>query len=400
MNQNLRILFLNGFVSNPDNFAAGIFITRRLRELTNKGVNFRCISPIRKYFWPLRTAKTILKREIIDYPDHFSFDGVRVDYVPMEINSADYFQFNTFRPSLLVEKMSSALLKAIEGEQYDLVHAHCAYPYGAAAAKIGQDLGIPSVVTAHGSEIHSVPFQKKILRAPTVNALKKPQKTIFVSNALREKAMQLGFDGYNSVVIPNGVDTDVFKPMKKEEIRKELGIVHKCVGFVGNLIPIKRVDRLSQIFFEINQLVPGTVFLVVGEGYLRKQFTAECLRFGLDARFTGRIAPDKVPYFMNAMDVMLLPSRGEGWPCVALEAQACGVPVVGSSNGGIPEAIGHGGIVVPETKDFEVLFAKAAVTVLNSNMDTTELVERAKQHSWSEIVQREISVYQEVLSER
>ena len=100
---------------------------------------------------------------------------------------------------------------------------------------------------------------------------------------------------------------------------------------------------------------------------------------------------------MNAMDVMILPSRNEGWPCVVLEAQACGVPVVGSSNGGIPEAIGDGGIVIEEGEDFEKRFADAVVELLKNPIDSGYLRERALGFSWENIVKQELTVYEEVL---
>ena len=97
------------------------------------------------------------------------------------------------------------------------------------------------------------------------------------------------------------------------------------------------------------------------------------------------------------MDVMILPSKNEGWPCVVLEAQACGVPVVGSSNGGIPEAIGDGGIVVEEGEDFEKRFAEAVVELLKNPIERDYLRERALGFSWKNIVKQEVTVYEEVL---
>ncbi len=293
--------------------------------------------------------------------------------------------------------MSSNILDEIDGERFDLVHGHWTFPHGAVAIRLGKTLGIPAIVTAHGSDIHSIPYRSKKFLFLTRRVLEEANQVIFVSSSLKEKATQLGFSGRRSVVIPNGIDTKLFRPMDKRQIKRELGIERKCVGFVGNLIPIKRADQLPSIFNKIHQMNSCTQFIVVGDGVLREKMEKECKLFGLNVRFTGRVNPERVPYFMNAMDVMLIPSRNEGWPCVVLEAQACGVPVVGSSNGGIPEAIGNGGVIVPEGECFEELFAKATKNILNNNMDKLELVNRAIQFSWSDIIKQEISVYQDLL---
>ena len=108
---------------------------------------------------------------------------------------------------------------------------------------------------------------------------------------------------------------------------------------------------------------------MVGDGELRKSIENECKKRKLKVKFVGSVSHEEVPYYMNAMDVMILPSRNEGWPCVVLEAQGCGVAIVGSSNGGIPEAIGDGGIVVEEGEDFEKRFAESVVKLLENPID-------------------------------
>jgi glycosyltransferase involved in cell wall biosynthesis len=163
------------------------------------------------------------------------------------------------------------------------------------------------------------------------------------------------------------------------------------VGFVGNLIPIKRADKLPEIFRKIAKELPNTRFLIVGDGALRDKILKELE--GLDVVFAGRVPQVKVAKYMNAMDVMVLPSRNEGWPCVVLEAQACGTCVVGSSSGGIPEAIGFEEYVVKEGENFEERFARKVVDVLKKGYDRNRLIERAKGFTWEEIVKREIKIY-------
>jgi len=115
-------------------------------------------------------------------------------------------------------------------------------------------------------------------------------------------------------------------------------------------------------------------------------------------KFVGSVSHEDVPYYMNAMDVMILPSRNEGFGAVVIEAQGCGVAVVGSSNGGIPEAIGDGGVVVEDGEDFEKRFAQSVVKLLEDPIDESYLRKRALGFSWENIVEKEIKVYNEALN--
>ena len=183
-------------------------------------------------------------------------------------------------------------------------------------------------------------------------------------------------------------------------MRRQLGIYtegYKYVGFVGGLIEIKRADKLIEIFELIRKRVPKVKFIVVGDGHLRRKMEKQAKRKGLDVLFTGRLDQSEVAKYMNAMDVMILPSRSEGWPCVVLEAQACGTCVIGSSNGGIPEAIGFEEFVVQEGENFEERSAEKVVWVLENGYEPNRFIERAKDYTWQSIVRREIKVYNAVM---
>lgn len=135
----------------------------------------------------------------------------------------------------------------------------------------------------------------------------------------------------------------------------------------------------------------------MGDGPLRKKVELDTA--GLNVVFTGRLPQEEVAKWMNAMDIMVLPSRNEGFGAVAVEAQACGTIVVGSSNGGIPEAVGFEQCIVQEGYDFEKRFADKVVELLKTNQDAlkNQIMLRAKQFTWESIVSRELEVYKEVL---
>ena len=281
-------------------------------------------------------------------------------------------------------------------ENFTLIHSHWLFPHGHLAYLLSKEFGIPYIVHCHGSDINVIP-QKYPKTLPLIlDALENATFACFVSQKLVQKAKEMGYSGNNVVVIPNGVNTCTFHPFVRTDTQKVLPESFqkgKVVGFVGNLNKTKRADRFPCLFEEIEKNSHPVSFLLVGDGKYRKSLENR-FRRKKNIFFTGSVSSEEVPFWISAMDVLILPSRSEGFGCVALEAQACGIPVVGSSVGGIPEAIGTGGIVVDEGAFFEREFSKRVAQVLVQNQFLPEeLRKRAQEFEWGRIVAREIDLY-------
>ncbi len=224
-----------------------------------------------------------------------------------------------------------------------------------------------------------------------------------------DTARELGYTGDNCTASRNGVNTKNFYIISDEEknsIRERYNIKGKNIGFVGAVNKIKRADKFAEIFESIKHLDPSNeyTFTVVGDGPLKSQVEKECNEKGLKAVFTGNQDVDMVRNLMNTMDVMILPSRREGFGCVITEANACGVPVVGrcgvpvvgSDAGGISEAIGIKENIVADGDEFEKRIAKRVVEVANSENDKESLSKYTLENfSWDKIAEDEASFYGE-----
>jgi len=395
----VRVLFITNLFPYPENEMSGIFITNRLKALTTFGTAFEAYGIISKDTFGMKILKDILRRKGKTTRGLYcDIGGIRYNYAYFNrslldiffdkvLNKRNYFKY--------ADELANKIYKKAEKERFDIIHAHGMYtpPAGLVAKLLSERLRIPYVVTCHGSDINLVMLYVKELYN---EVLEKANKVIFVSNALLNKAKLCGYSGNNAVVIPNGIEPKIFKPLDKEKIKKELNLSKKVVGFVGGLKRVKRTDKFPEIFENISS-VYDVDFLIVGDGELKEELENECKKRNLRVIFIGQVSQDRVAYYMNAMDVMILPSRNEGFGVVVIEAQACGVPVAGSSNGGIPEAIGDGGIVVEEGEDFERRFAEAVVALLENPVNADYLRRRALEYSWESIVEKEVNVYKEVL---
>lgn len=154
-------------------------------------------------------------------------------------------------------------------------------------------------------------------------------------------------------VIPYGVYPDVFFKREVESLRQKLGVANTfVVGYVGRVLSIKGIADLIQAF----ALLPASCsLLMVGEGDFRGkgEELAHSLGVGSRIRWLPQVASLDVPDIMNAIDVLVLPSRTmsnwkEQFGRVLIEAMACETPTIGSSSGEIPTVIGDGGFVFPE----------------------------------------------------
>ena len=347
-----------------------------------------------------RAIKKITGKKTYDKTsDEFTFDGVNYKKVYLSIDMK----------SKNIEKQEDDRARFAEFfsvckediENCDIVSCHWGYPHGRMAYWINKDFGKPYIVTYHGSDVHTMPFNNSDIKKKVLQIMENSVQNIFVSKKLMDTARELGYSGENCTASRNGVNTEKFYQISEEEkneVRNKYNIIGKNIGFVGAINEVKRSDKFAEIFEAIKNLDSNNeyTFTVVGDGPLKSQVEKECNEKGLKAVFTGNQDVDMVRNLMNTMDVMILPSRREGFGCVITEANACGVPVVGSDAGGISEAIGIKENIVADGDEFEKRIAKRVVEVANSENDKEYLSKYTLENfSWDKIAEDEASFYGE-----
>ncbi len=165
---------------------------------------------------------------------------------------------------------------------------------------------------------------------------------------------QRGFHKSVSVVPQVGVDLQHHAQAVPDRKWQQLRATGPVIGYVGRLVEEKGGADLLNAFAQTNGAMAPHL-LLVGGGASREELTTQAARLGVSERihFVGNVAYRHVPTYLKCMDVMVLPSRTtakwkEQFGHVLVEAMACGVPLIGSDSGAIPETIGDAGLVYPE----------------------------------------------------
>jgi len=327
-------------------------------------------------------------------------------YISLGLTSGllDQVLYHLF-PRYQLKKRAYHLGLQMDIQKNTILHVHWAYPHGYYGVQIAKKFGVPCVITAHGSDIHTFPKHNRYTQKLTVDAIEQADMAIFVSHSLLNDAKELGYSGNNSVIIPNGLDLSYFKPMTRDLAQKKTGWTQTrkfVVGFVGNFRSVKGVDRIPNIFKNIQKKVSNVEFIMVGNGELEPILRDECKQANLQVTFVGRVRYDMVANWMNLFDVMILPSRNESWGCVVVEAYSCGIPVVASEVGGIPEVMCGAGHLVPDGEYFDERFSEIVCSVLleNNNIDKERLREIASEYTWERCVSNEREIYKICLNKK
>ncbi len=217
---------------------------------------------------------------------------------------------------------------------------------------------------------------------------KSTTRLVAVSNEVRDDLTRLGIAPREQIeTIPLGFDLAPFGGSPRESaerrraVRAELGIAPDApvVTLVARLVPIKRVDRFLRVAARLADL-EDVRFLVVGDGELQSELQASDLARSLAPRLVWTGIRRDMPSIMSASDVVALSSDNEGTPVSLIEAQAAGVPVVGTNVGGVPGAVwdGHSGILVPP--EDEAAFAGALRQLLLDRDLAARLGAAGRQH--------------------
>ena len=202
-----------------------------------------------------------------------------------------------------------------------------------------------------------------------------------------------GFPGAASL-IPLGVDTERFSPLPDGPAGED-----PVVGYVGRLESHKGVDVLLEALVDVD----GAILRVAGAGPEESRLRALATALGLDERvqLVGSVTQEQLPAFYRGLDVLVVPSRPTpGWleqfGRVVVEAMACGVPVVASDTGALPDVVGQAGLLVPP--DDPQALAACLRTLLTDEPARRELAQRglaqARHASWSEVARAYLSLYE------
>lgn len=336
-----------------------------------------------------------------DQPFRLSHFHERVFFHEVEMEDYPLFEHPPYSLALAVALHDVALK-----HELDLVHVHYAIPHATSAWVAGEMLAqereLKIVTTLHGTDITLVGLHPSF-HAITRFSILRSQGLTAVSDFLKQETVRdFSVPADRIEVIPNFIDTEVYRPGLEPCHRAALAPEgHKIVMHVSNFRPVKRVEDVVRTFSRLRESVPARLVLV-GDGPDRPRALklADELGVGDDVLFLGKHT--SVHELLSCADLFLLPSENESFGLAALEALACGAPVVGADAGGLPEVVDDGvsGNLF-EVGDVESMGDAAARILLDSDVHKaySEAGRRLAEERFSadRVVPRYEEYYQRVL---
>ncbi len=280
----------------------------------------------------------------ISYASPFRLPGFAERVTFHEVVPAQYplFEHSPYALALAVKQHEVALR-----EDLDLMHVHYAIPHATAAWLAKQMMrhqrDLKVVTTLHGTDITLV-GQDPSYFTITKFSIEQSDSVTAVSSYLRDETYRaFGCTDCVVEVIPNFISTrDYYPATDVGTCRRALAPAnHAVLVHVSNFRPVKRVLDVVRTFEGVQRAVPATL-VFVGDGPDRDAAQQEVDRLNLrrHVRFLGKV--DNVADVLRGADLFLLPSQSESFGLAALEAMACGVPVITTRTGGLPEVVTDG----------------------------------------------------------
>ena len=299
--------------------------------------------------------------------------------------------------------------------QYDLIHSH--YWLSGQVGRWAQGRwDVPHMVMFHtlGAVKNTTGVGKKepLLRIKTERQLAEHCHRVIGATA-REKTELTQFYGAEPEkisVVPCGVNMDLFRPADQVIARKHLGLgdKEKIVLYVGRFAALKGIDRLLKAMTHLSDLPDLKLVIIGGDGDTSPEFMEFqrlSSKIGLNDRivFAGRLEQNALPQYYSAADLLAVPSYHESFGLVALEALACGTPVVATKVGAMDSVICEGktGCVVVDSRPSALAEAiRDFVSKPRHEMESVDAIRNSiRQFNWSNVAKAMIEEYESLLDE-
>ncbi len=368
-----------GIVCYPVKGGSGVVASELGLALSSAGVEVHFFS----YALPFR---------LTGFDSKFIFHGVEVSNYPL-------FKYPPYTLSL-----ATRLAEESKRVGLDIIHVHYAIPHaisGYIAKQIIGPGGPKLITTLHGTDITLV-GQDPSFRAVTKFSME-------VSDALTTVSKYIYDCTYESFgikkpikIIPNFVDITRFKPDQEGCDRSELASPdEKIIVHMSNYRPVKNADDVIRIFRIVNKRMPSKLILV-GDGPEAPNVLSLAERMGLKEKTIFLGGQDMVESVLCKADLFLLPSASEAFGLAALEALACGVPVVGSIVGGLPELVTDGEVGYLEPIGDVEAMARRSIEILSDDDLRRSMSENARRltiekFNTRDIVKEYYRFYEEVM---
>ena len=340
----------------------------------------------------------------ITYDSPFRLRGYaeRVFFHQVETRMGRYPLFDHFPYTLA---LASKQHEVVLSERLEVLHVHYAIPHATTAYLAREMLNgewpLKVITTLHGTDITLV-GQESSFYGITKFSIEQSNAVTAVSTYLRDETYRaFGCVSCDVRVIPNFVNLQEYRPTEPASRPQIAPAGHKVISHVSNFREVKRVKDVVRVFARIQRAMPATL-IMIGDGPERMDAENEARELGVsaDVRFLGRL--DSVASLLQGSDLFILPSQTESFGLAALEAMACGAPVVASRAGGLPEVIDDGVNGILEPVGSVEAMGRRAVELLrdpdrHAAMRAAALA-KAEQFSSDRIVPMYEAFYREVLA--